>query len=220
MTEYCLPDKDKAALITISAQRDFVRGGSPLCANGHSRAVPALTRVVEGFRRQGAPIFHSVRLYRADGSNAEPCRRSAFEEGLRVLMPGTSGAELIDEIKPDAATRLDPQLLLSGKMQELQENEFVFYRPRWGAFHRSCLEDELARRKINTVVICGFSFATGTRATIYEASARDLRIILVPDAVCNGTESGIAELGRIGVYLMSSDYCIEWIGARRPRAAA
>ncbi len=220
MTEYCLPEKDKAALITISAQRDFVRGESPLCANGHSRAVPALRRVVEAFRRQGAPIFHSVRLYRADGSNAEPCRRSAFEEGLRILMPGTSGAELIDEIKADPASRLDPQLLLSGKAQQLGENEFVFYRPRWGAFHHSCLEAELTARGINTVVICGFSFATGTRATIYEASARDLRIILVPDAVCNGTESGMAELGRIGVYLMSSDYCIEWIEARTPRAAA
>ena len=101
MTEYCLPEKENVALITISAQRDFVRGESPLCANGHSRAVPALKRVVEAFRRQGAPIFHSVRLYRADGSNAEPCRRSAFEEGLRILMPGTSGAELIDEIKTD-----------------------------------------------------------------------------------------------------------------------
>jgi nicotinamidase-related amidase len=220
MTEYCLPEKENVALITISAQRDFVRGESPLCANGHSRAVPALKLVVEAFRRQGAPIFHSVRLYRADGSNAEPCRRSAFEEGLRILMPGTSGAELIDEIKTDPALRLDPQLLLSGKMQELGENEFVFYRPRWGAFHHSRLEAELAARGINTVVICGFSFSTGTRATIYEASARDLRIILVPDAVCNGTEAGIAELGRIGVYLMSSDYCIEWIEARTPRAAA
>jgi len=220
MTEYCLPEKGKAALITISAQHDFVQTGSPLCAKGHIRAVPALSRVVQGFRRQGAPIFHSVRLYRADGSNAEPCRRSAFEEGLRILMPGTSGAELIDEIKADATSRLDPQLLLSGKLQDLGGNEFVFYRPRWGAFHHTCLEEELARRQINTVVICGFSFSTGTRATIYEASARDLRIILVPDAVCNGTEAGIAELGRIGVYLMSSDYCLEWIQARSPRAAA
>ena len=46
MTEYCSPEKDKAALITISAQHDFVQAGSPLCAKGHIRAVPALSRVV------------------------------------------------------------------------------------------------------------------------------------------------------------------------------
>jgi hypothetical protein len=49
MSEYCSPEKDKAALITISAQHDFVQAGSPLCAKGHIRAVPVLSRVVEGF---------------------------------------------------------------------------------------------------------------------------------------------------------------------------
>ena len=100
MTEYCLPDRNKVALVTISAQQDFVRQDSPLCAKGHQRAVPALEDAVRAFRSVGAPIFHSVRLYRPDGSNVEACRRSAFDEGLRILMPGSLGSELICEIKP------------------------------------------------------------------------------------------------------------------------
>ena len=220
MTEYCLPERERAALITISAQRDFTRSDSPLCAKGHRRAVPSLARIVQSFRAEGRPIFHSVRLYRPDGSNAEPCRRAAFEEGLRVLMPGSLGAELIDEIKPTQAQRLDPQTLLSGDLQALGKNEFVFYRPRWGAFHKTPLEQSLAERGISTVVICGFTFTTGTRATVYEASARDLRIILVPDAVGNATEAGIAEMGRMGVYLMSGSCCADWICGEGNRAAA
>lgn len=220
MNDYCLPERDKVALITISAQQDFVRQDSPLCSRGNARAVPALVRVVKAFRQQGAPIFHTVRLYRPDGSNAEPVRRAAIEEGLRVLMPGSFGTELIGELRQDPAQRLDAETLFSGGLQEVGANEQVLYRPRWGAFHQTPLEDELKARNITTVVICGFNFSTGTRATIYEASARDYRIVMVPDAVCTSNEAGIAELGRIGVYLMSSDYCADWVTNQRAKAAA
>ncbi|MDX1401875.1 MAG: isochorismatase family cysteine hydrolase [Kiloniellales bacterium] len=220
MTEYCLPERDKVALVTISAQNDFIRPGSALCANGHKRALKPLENVVKAFREGRAPIFHSVRLYRPDGSNVEACRRSAFDEGLRVLMPGSIGAEVISTLKPDPEVRLDPEILFDGGFQELGVNEKVFYRPRWGAFHETRLGAELETLGITTIVICGFSFSTGTRATIYEASARDLRIVLVPDAVCNSTEAGIAELGRIGVYLMSSDYCVNWVLERGRSVAA
>ena len=139
--DYCLPERGNAALITISAQDDFVRSDSPLCAKGHGLAIPALEKVVQAFRAEGAPIYHSVRLYRADGSNVEPCRRAAFEEGLRVLMPGSMGSELIPEIKPDLDVRLEPELLFDGGFQTIGENEKVFYRPRWGAFHNTAVFD-------------------------------------------------------------------------------
>ena len=77
----------------------------------------ALHRLVNGFRWQDVPIFHSVRLYRPDGSNVDACRRQAVEEGLRVLMPGSLGAELLDELKPDPAIRLNPTPLLKGRFQ-------------------------------------------------------------------------------------------------------
>jgi nicotinamidase-related amidase len=176
--------------------------------------------LVESFRKQSAPIFHSVRLYRPDGSNVEPCRRSAVEEGLRIFMPGSFGAELIDALKPDPDVRLNPEILLNGGLQELSDNEYVFYRPRWGAFHNTPLETELRRRGITTVVICGFSFSTGTRATIYEASARDFRIVVVPDAISNASDSAIAELGRLGVYLMQSNSCCPWIAGSQPGPVA
>jgi nicotinamidase-related amidase len=220
MANYCVPQKGTAALLTLSAQQDFLRPGSPYRASGAQRVLPALARTVRGFRAQGAPLFHAVRLYRPDGSNVDACRRQAIEEGLRVFMPGTMGVELLDEVRPDrAVVRLDARGLLDGGFQALGKAEWAFYRPRWGAFHETALETRLGALGITTLVICGFNFTTAMRATIYEASARDFRIVLVTDAIGNGSEAAIQELARIGVYLMPSDCCLDWLAGATPAAA-
>ena len=219
MANYCVPQKGTAALLTLSAQRDFLRPGSPYRSAGAQRVLPALARVVRGFRAQGAPLFHAVRLYRPDGSNVDACRRQAVEEGLRVFMPGTMGVELLDEVRPDPALRLDARGLLDGGFQALGEAEWAFYRPRWGAFHDTALEARLGALGVTTLVLCGFNFTTAMRATIYEASARDFRIVLVNDAVGNGSEAAVQELARIGVYLMPTACCLEWLAAATPVAA-
>jgi nicotinamidase-related amidase len=219
MANYCVPERDKAALLTVSAQQDFLRPDSPIKACGAVRAKPGLHRLVNGFRRQGVPILHAVRLYRPDGSNVDACRRQAVEEGLRVLMPGSLGAELLDEIKPDPAIRLNPDPLLKGRFQDLGPCEWAFYRPRWGAFHATDLELRLRDMGVTTLVLCGLSFTTGVRATVFEASARDFRVVVIPDALANATEDGVRELGRVGIYLMTSDNCLAWLGGRRGAAA-
>ncbi len=221
MANYCIPERRSVALLTLSAQRDFIEPGSPVRAHGAARARPALCRLVEGFRSRGAPIFHAVRLYRPDGSNVDVCRRQAVEEGMRFLMPGSLGAEILDDIKPDPAIRLNPDCLLSGRMQPIGPNEWAFYRPRWGAFHETELERHLRDLRITTLAICGLSFATGTRATIYEASARDFRTIVVTDALASATEDGVREMSRMEVYLWTSDNCLDWLsGGLSPNAVA
>ncbi len=219
MANYCVPQKGAAALLTLSAQQDFLRPGSPYRVAGGQRILPALGHVVRGFREQGMPLFHAVRLYRPDGSNVDACRRQAVEEGMRVFMPGTLGAELLDEVRPNAAVRLDAPQLFDGEFQELGENEWAFYRPRWGAFHGTELEARLRELGVTTLVVCGFNFTTAMRATIYEASARDFRIVLVNDAVGNGSEEAVRELARIGVYLMPSACCSDWLAGGASAAA-
>lgn len=221
MANYSVPERDRAALITLSAQRDFLEPGSPVKACGGDRVRSVIRRLVQGFRDQGAPICHAVRLYRPDGSNVDACRRQAIEEGVRILMPGSLGAELLDELKPEPRIRLQPDCLLGGRFQDLGPREWAFYRPRWGAFHGTGLEDHLRRLGVTTVVVCGLSFATGIRATVFEASARDLRTVVVPDALGGASEQGLLELGRMGVYLMTSESCLAWLaGGKRPSAAA
>ena len=96
--------------------------------------------------------------------------------------------------------------------QKIGANEWAFYRPRWGAFHDTKLETVLRARGISTLVVCGLNYVTGVRATVYEASARDFRIIVVPDATCGAEDQGVRDLARLGVYLMDSHYFADWLG--------
>jgi nicotinamidase-related amidase len=211
MPDYTSPERGKAALITINAQQDFVNSGSPLRTCGVSQALDGVSRLVAGFRRLNLPIFHAVRLYRPDGSNVDICRRQAVEEGMRVLMPGTSGAQLVEALRPTPGQHLAHEALLEGEFQPLGQQEWAFYRPRWGAFYGTLLESRLRELGVTTVVLCGFNFATSGRATIYDAGARDFRVIVATDAFSNSSEEGMKELGRIGVYQMTAAHALAWI---------
>jgi nicotinamidase-related amidase len=220
MTEHNIPEREKAALLTVDLQRDFVRGDSPVRATGAGLVLPRVKAILETFRARRAPIFHAVRLYRPDGSNVDLCRRAAVEEGLRVLMPGTLGAELLDEVRPKGSPRLDSLSLLSGEFQEIADQEWVFYKPRWGAFFNTGLEDSLRARGITTLVVSGCNFPTGTRASIYEACARDFRVVVVSDAVSDASDEGLRELGRMGAYLMTAEACLDWLRGAQSSSAA
>ena len=219
MPDYTTPDRGHVGLLTLNAQSDFTQPSSPLRSCGVKQALPAISRLVQGFRAQARPVFHAVRLYRPDGTNVDNFRRSAVEEGLRILMPGSSGAELIEGVRPQTNVRLDPASLLQGEMQEIAASEWAFYKPRWGAFHGTGLEQWLKDREISTLVICGCNFSTTGRATIYEAGARDFRVILASDAISGGSEDALCELGRIGIYLMTADNCLAWLSGKPARAA-
>ena len=220
MQDYTAPERGRAALLTINGQRDFTLPGSTLRACGVGRALPAMGSLVQAFRDRDAPVFHAVRLYRPDGSNVDIFRRSAVEEGLRILMPGTFGAELVEEIKPDTNVRLDADGLLDGRFQEIGPKEWIFYKPRWGAFHQTALCDRLRGLGVSTLVVCGCNFSTSGRATVYEAGARDFRVILVTDALSGSCEESVCELGRIGVYLMNARTCLDWLSGTDKSHAA
>lgn len=218
--DYTTPERGRAALLTINAQVDFLLPDSPLRTAGMQSARNGVQRLVQGFRDYALPIVHCLRLYRPDGSNVDICRRQMVEEGLRVLMPGTKGAELAPDIAPPAAPRLSPEALLAGEFQPLGEREWAMYRPRWGAFHETLLEKHLNRLGVTTLVICGFNFTTSGRATVYEGGARDFRIVLASDALSNTSEESLCELGRIGVYQMDVAHCLSWLSGMGERQAA
>ena len=89
--------------------------------------------MIEEFRKQVYPIIHVIRLYRADGSNVDLCRKQAIEKGKQVVIPGSKGAELIDELKPSSDFKLDSDSLLSGQFQQIGDMEWILYKPRWGS---------------------------------------------------------------------------------------
>lgn len=205
MNCYTTPDLNRSALISIDVQNDFVLDEAPARIPGTLAAVPAMRRVIQSFRDSDLPIIHVIRLYLPDGSNVDLCRRAAVERGARIAIPESDGAELVASLKPNSDTRLNAQLLLSGGAQEIGRNEFVLFKPRWGAFYQTGLENFLQGRGINTLVFLGCNYPNCPRTSIYEASERDFKIMLVTDAISQLYTKGEEEMKNIGVTLYSSE---------------
>lgn len=210
-TSYTAPDPTRSALLTIDVQRDFSVPGASAYVDDTEAAVAPLRQVLDAFRTHDRPIVHVVRLYRPDGSNVDACRRQHIEEGERIVAPGTEGTELVDALKPTPGATLDAETLLSGTLQPLTEREWAMYKPRWGAFFQTPLEAFLRKKNLNTVVVTGCNFPNCPRTTIYEASERDFRIGMIPEAVSGTYDRGLQELENIGVHLMTPSECDDWL---------
>lgn len=85
------------------------------------------------------------------------------------------------------------------------------YKPRWSAFYSTELTGLLTERKVNTVVVSGCNFPNCPRATLYDASERDFRVVLVPDATSQTYARGLRELEDIGVSLKNSNETVQWV---------
>jgi nicotinamidase-related amidase len=184
-------DWRNAALLTIDTQNDFTLSNSPFAITGTFEVVAKMRQV----------LMHS---------NVDLCRKRIVGElGKKLVITGTQGAELVDELKPsNSKVKLDTELLLKGRLQQVASREWIMYKPRWGAFYSTPLEKHLRDLHTNTVVICGCNFPNCPRTTVYEASERDFRVVLIKDATSNVYERGLHELDKIGVELMTSDDCI------------
>jgi nicotinamidase-related amidase len=202
------------ALITIDTQVDCL-DGRPFEIAGTSAVLPVMTEILEAFRTAELPIIHIVRLYKPDGSNVDLCRRSLVEKGTSLLAPGTTASQLAPGLSPAKNLELDHGLLLSGGIQELGPKEVAIYKSRWGAFYQTPLHDHLRQAKVDSLAFTGCNFPNCPRTSIYEASERDYRIVLVKNAISGLYDRGEAEMSNIGVNLMSAHELIAKVKSRR-----
>jgi nicotinamidase-related amidase len=213
--DYLVPDFSSAVLVTIDTQVDTL-DGQPLEVAGTSAAVPQIAGLAAAFRGAGRPIVHIVRLYRRDGSNVDLCRRSAIESGAKILAPGSSGSQLAPGIVEQPGFALDAGELLEGQLQEVGPGEVVIYKPRWGAFYETPLENHLRKLGVSTIVFCGCNFPNCPRTSIYEASERDFRVVLAQDAISGLYDKGLEELENIGVSLLPTNAITEFVAQTIP----
>jgi nicotinamidase-related amidase len=214
---YTRPSARSAALVLIDVQRDFVdvsddMGGeeASMPVAGTAAAIAAMSKLAKAFRERGLPIVHIVRLYQPDGSNVDLVRLRLIEQGARIAAPGSAGSQIAADLLPDVV-ELDHELLLSGGLQQIGTAEHVIYKPRWGAFYRTSLERHLRESGIDTVVFAGCNFPNCPRTSIYEASERDFRIVLVSDAVSGLYDRGVDECRAIGVDVRDLSATLDWL---------
>ena len=212
---YTRPELGSSALLVIDTQVDFVDGGAYPIA-GTTEVLPAIDRLLEGYRAAERPIVHVVRLYRGD--DVDLPRRAMIAAGARVAAPGSTGSQIVPVLRPAGAPELDPDLLLAGWMQPLAPGEWAIWKPRWGAFHRTPLEHHLRALGVSTVVIAGCNYPNCPRATLYGASERDYRVLLVADAVSGVQPHHIEEAGHIGVVAATTEQTL--VGLRTAGASS
>lgn len=206
-----LPNAERSALLTIDVQRDFSLPSSPSHVPGTLEAASRMKIVVDAFHAASRPIVHVVRLYLPDGSNAELSRRPYLAAGNELVCPGTPGSELVDELKADPGLLVDADLLLRGEFQHVGPAEWIMYKPRWGAFYLTRLEEHLRGLGVDTLAIVGCNFPNCPRTTIYEASERDFRLVFVRDATSGVYQRGLDELAQIGAAVWDAEECATWL---------
>jgi nicotinamidase-related amidase len=213
MDDYTKPHWSRSALLTIDVQRDFTIPRTPALIPGTWEIVPAIQRLAMAYRPANLPIIHVIRLYLADGSNVDLCRRAKIEGGGKIVEPGTEGSQIVPELLPSPSVLLDEGYLLAGEIQSIGDQEWVMYKPRWGAFYGTRLDEHLRQLGVNTLVFSGSNFPNCPRTSIYEASERDFRVVLVKDAVSGIYDQGLQELRGIGVSIVTTDECVNTLAS-------
>ena len=208
VNKWTAPEFNRAALVTIDVQRDTL-DGQPFEIAGTSQALPQMAELCAAFRDNALPIVHILRLYLPDGSNAELCRREALRNGEQMFLSGSPGRTIAPELLPANAAEPDDALLLQNKPQLVGDSEWYVYKSRWGAFYKSCLEAHLHSLGVSTIILAGCNYPNCIRATVYEASERDFRVVTIKDGISNFTENGWLELQSVGVNMLTADDCLQ-----------
>ncbi len=206
------PEFSRSALLVIDTQVDFVdHGSSPIA--GTAQVVPRIVDLLTAFRAANRPIVHVIRLYHGD--DVDLVRRTLLARQSNVVRPGSAGSQIVGALQDSSRgpIELDHQMLLRGQAQELGPNETVLWKPRWSAFFRTPLDEQLRAQGVSTVVIAGCNFPNCPRATAFEASERDYRTLIAADATSGIKPGHLEEMAGIGVLSAPTHQIVETLRA-------
>ncbi len=162
----------RPALLVIDMQKYMVPPADPArrdqypaaCESG-TQAIPVISRLARAFRAAGAPVVYTRNLLRRDGADRGLKRFPPELLGIEGwFVEGSVGAAFIDEVAP-------------------HPEDIVVTKPKPSAFHGTPLTGLLIDRGIDTVVLVGGATSNCIRATAIEASAYNLRTVIVGEAV-------------------------------------
>src|SRR5580704_12169257 len=169
-------DLDKAALVIIDMQRDFLEPGGFGAALGNDvsrlqAAVGPCRDVLAAARRSGVLVIHTREGHRPDLFDAPPHKVVRGDPAQRIGAPGPMGRILVrGEPGHDIIPELYP---IAG--------EPVIDKPGKGAFYQTDLELMLKNRAIDTLLVCGVTTEVCVNTTVREANDRGFRCVVLSD---------------------------------------
>ena len=170
-------DWGSTALLIIDMQRDFMEPGGFGETLGNdvsqlARAVAPIAAVLKAARETGMLVVHTREGHLPDLSDAPPAKIERGAPSLRIGDPGPMGRILIrGEAGHDIIPALYPE-----------DDEIVVDKPGKGAFYATDLHAALARRGVDTLLVCGVTTEVCVHTTVREGNDRGYRCIVVGDA--------------------------------------
>jgi nicotinamidase/pyrazinamidase len=98
----------KKALLVIDMLNDFVAEGAPLEVPETRRAIPAIRKEIENARQEESPVIYVCDAHEADD---QEFKRFGWP---RHAVRGTSGALIVDELKPSSGDIILEKTTYSG----------------------------------------------------------------------------------------------------------
>lgn len=165
----------RTAIVLIDLQNDVIRNpngpfyGAIAEQVRNKQVVERVVRLTAQARAAGALIFYITVVRRRDYQDVVNQISELVAAGkappakLQVsLVEGTPGAQLVDELKPEAG-------------------DYVLVKKRRNAFHQTELDFHLRARNITTVAIGGVATDLGVENTVRDAWDRDYNVIVLED---------------------------------------
>lgn len=197
---FAFPVKPGAlALIVIDMQRDFAEPGGFGESLGNdvsriTRIVPDVRRLIEGFRKAGLPVIHTMECHRPDMSDLPPAKRDRGNPLLRIGDEGPMGRILISG---EPGTAILPELAPV-------DDEVVIEKPGKGAFYATKLGDVLKAGGIAQLVFAGVTTEVCVQTTMREANDRGYECLLAEEA----TESYFPEFKAAAIAMIRAQGAI------------
>ncbi|HSI57367.1 MAG TPA: cysteine hydrolase [Ideonella sp.] len=190
---------DKAALVIIDMQRDFIEPGGFGETLGNKVAllqaiVPTVKRVLQAWREAGGLVVHTREAHRADLSDCPPAKRLRGSPSLRIGDPGPMGRILI---AGEPGNQIVPELAPV-------DGELVVDKPGKGAFYATGLHLALQQRGITHLVFMGVTTEVCVQTSMREANDRGYDGLLVED----GTESYFPEFKAAALAMITAQGAI------------
>ena len=178
-------DLEKAALIIVDMQNDFIHDNGFVRKSSQGIGVPAdsldllkkpipfIQRLAESFRTNGRDVIYIYTAWEKDYSDvALPLKKmGAKAKEMGALVKGSWGAHIIDELAP-------------------HPNDHMVMKKAYGAFFQTPLDRTLRNLGINTLVMTGVATNFCVETTAREAVAYGYDIIMVKDGTATFDPEG------------------------------
>jgi nicotinamidase-related amidase len=171
---------DKAALLIIDMQRDFVEPGGFGEALGNDvsqlrGAIEPLKALLASARQAGLFVMHTREGHKPDLSDLHETKRVRGKASMtigdagpmgRILIIGEPGHDIIPELYPIAG-------------------EPVIDKPGKGAFYNTGLTDLIAGHGITQLIVCGVTTEVCVHTTVREANDRGIECLVLSDCTAS-----------------------------------